>query len=289
MILPNADHDGPQVPALGLGCSRLGSIMGASKREAEEIIAQAVDLGITFFDTASSYGQGDSERILGRIVGENDKICITTKVGKLVPLRARVLQPVKGVVRMLARHSNKAGTAVKQSRGGTLPVCFDNSFLERELDSSRRRLGLSCIPMVMLHSPSAAVLLRGDAVGFLDNARGRGTLQVVGAAVDNIEAAEATLGDPRITAVQVPFYENDDVMAEWAIRAKEAGKLVVAREIFHGIQSVPDASNHIRRNLQRVFSSEGVSVSLVGTTKSTHLSEIMAIAEAGSRIVVSST
>jgi len=255
--------------------------MGASKREAEEVIAQAVDLGVTFFDTASSYGQGDSERILGRIVGANDKVCITTKIGKLVPLRARVLQPVKGIVRMLARYSNKAGTSVKQSRGGTLPVCFETSFLERELDSSRRRLGLSCIPMVMLHSPSAAVLLRGDAVDFLEKARGRGTLQVVGVAVDDIEAAEATLRDTRITAVQVPFYENDEVMAEWAVRAKDAGKLVVAREIFHGIQSVPDASSHIRRNLQRVFSSEGVSVSLVGTTKPEHLSEIMAIAQAG--------
>lgn len=245
------------------------------------LIANAIDRGITFFDTASSYGQGDSERVLGRIIGNNDQVCLVTKVGKKVPFKAKVLQPVKGLVRKFARRSGMAGAFIKRSRSGTLPVCFDDTFLVRELDKSRRRLGLDCIPVVMLHSPSASVLLKGDAVSVLEKARERGSLRMVGVAVDDLEAAEATLKDDRIIAVQAPLYENDVAMADWASRAKQAGKLVVAREIFHGMQTVDasDINDHIRRNLRRVLTSEGVGVSLVGTTKSDHLTEILDIAQ----------
>lgn len=255
--------------------------MGSSIEEAENLINNAIDHGITLFDTASSYGQGDSERILGHLVGHNDKICLITKVGKKVPFKAKVLKPVKGLVRKLARRSGKAGSIIKKSRAGTLPVCFDASFLERELDKSRRRLDLDCIPVVMLHSPSASVLLEGDAIGVLEKAKDRGSLRILGAAIDDLDAAEATLKDPRITFVQVPFCENDVAMADWAVRARKAGKIVVAREIFYGIQevSVPNKNDHIRRNLRRVFNSEGVGVSLVGTTKTKHLSEILEIAQ----------
>lgn len=281
MALPYIDLNGFRVSVLGLGCSRLGSMMGSSIEEAETLVAKAVNLGITFFDTASSYGQGDSERILGRVIGKNDQICLVTKVGKKVPLKAKVLQPVKGMVRKFARRSGKAGAIIKQTRSGSLPVCFDIPFLESELDKSRRRLGLHCIPLVMLHSPPASVVLEGDAVGVLEKARERGALRMVGVAVDDLAAAEATLKDDRITAVQVPFYENDVAMADWAARAKAAGKMVVAREIFHGLQSVDvtDTNDHIRRNLRRVLTSEGVGVSLVGTTKAVHLSEILEIAQ----------
>ena len=281
MTLPYLEFNGFQISILGLGCSRLGSMMGSSIEDAETLVAMAVDQGITFFDTATSYGQGDSERILGRVVGKNDRICLVTKVGKIVPLKAKVLQPVKGMVRKFAHRSSKAGAIIKQSRPGSLPVCFDARFPERELDKSRQRLGLHCIPMVMLHSPPASILLEGDAVGVLEHARGRGALRTVGVAVDDLDAAEATLKDDRITAVQVPFYENDIAMADWAARAKRAGKLVIAREIFHGVQSanVSDTSGYIRRNLRRVLTSENIGVSLVGTTKIVHLSELLEIAQ----------
>lgn len=280
MALPYTDFNGFRISALGLGCSRLGSIMGATQKEANDLVDKALDFGITFFDTASSYGQGDSERILGRILKQNDEICLVTKVGKQVPLKAKLLRPVKGVVRNIARLSSQAGGVIKQSRPGSLPGCFDTFFLERELINSRRRLSIDCIPMVMLHSPSALVIQRGDAVGVLDAAREKGMLRVVGVAVDSLDAAESTLLDARIKAVQVPFHEGDSAMADWAIKAKNSGKLVIAREILSGIHSLKElnAHDHINANLKRALSSNGVGASLVGTTNLAHLSEILMMA-----------
>ena len=107
MQLSYIKYNGFQVSSLGLGCSRFGSMTGTTKEDAEVLVSLAIEKGITFFDTASSYGQGDSERILARLVGKNDQLCIVTKIGKLVPLKARILQPVKGLVQKFTSRSKK--------------------------------------------------------------------------------------------------------------------------------------------------------------------------------------
>jgi len=57
---------GLQVSALGFGCGNVGGLMvRGSPAERERAVARAVDLGINYFDTAPSYGDGQSERHLG--------------------------------------------------------------------------------------------------------------------------------------------------------------------------------------------------------------------------------
>lgn len=80
--------DGLQVSAIGIGCMpmvREGNITyGASADDAESIatIHRAVDLGITFFDTAQIYGPFQNEELLGRaIAGRRDGLVIATKFG----------------------------------------------------------------------------------------------------------------------------------------------------------------------------------------------------------------
>lgn len=282
MIFPKIDFNGYKISAMGFGCARFGSMSGSSGEEAKNLVTMALDNGITFFDTASSYGQGDSERILGQIIGKNENIFIATKIGKRVPFKAKLLQPIKNIIRKYGRMSGNAANIIKQSRPGKLPVCFDIPFLEKELMKSRLRLSIDCIPMVMLHSPPTSVLIKGDAVSFLDNSRKKGLLNTIGVAVDDLDAAEATLKDDRIQAVQVPFLENDLAMEDWAVRAKMAGKLVIAREIFSEIKGLNEknAKEHIRRNIHRVLSNQSVGVSLLGTTKPKHLLEVIELAKA---------
>jgi aryl-alcohol dehydrogenase-like predicted oxidoreductase len=265
--------------SIGLGCARFGSMTGATPEEAAELICRARDRGVTFFDTASSYGQGDSERMLGRLVGGDDRICLVTKVGKQVPLKGRLLRPVKGIVRKLARGSKTMNSAVRQSRGAALPVNFDPAFLRSELVKSHRRTGLETLPMVMLHSVDAVTLARGAAMDLLDQSRARGDIRIIGASVEDLQAAEATLHDDRIQAVQVPYVAGDSAMVDWAQRAKAAGKLVVAREIFDGIGALPAEARkgHVAKNIARCVQDTAVDVALVGTTKVAHLDEILAL------------
>src|SRR5260370_39126753 len=62
-------RSGLKLSALGFGCGAVGGVMvkgGATDQE--RAFARALDAGITYFDTAAQYGDGESERNLGRII-----------------------------------------------------------------------------------------------------------------------------------------------------------------------------------------------------------------------------
>lgn len=72
MLYRELGKTGIRVSALGLGCMRLPTVGGGADRSlpvdepaAARLIAEAVDLGVTYFDTAYPYHQGTSEAALG--------------------------------------------------------------------------------------------------------------------------------------------------------------------------------------------------------------------------------
>jgi len=72
------------VSALGLGCMSMSPFYGSAEdtEESKATLRRAVELGLTFFDTALSYGNGVSEALLGPVLREyRDKITIATKFG----------------------------------------------------------------------------------------------------------------------------------------------------------------------------------------------------------------
>jgi aryl-alcohol dehydrogenase-like predicted oxidoreductase len=77
---------GVEVSELGLGCMGLTFAYGpaADEKDAIDLIRNAYESGITFFDTAEAYSQGGNETLLGKAVAPfRDKIIIATKFGFL--------------------------------------------------------------------------------------------------------------------------------------------------------------------------------------------------------------
>ena len=76
------------VSAVGLGCMGMSHAYGApaGKKEMTELLAEAVDMGYTFFDTAEVYGTPENPHHNEALVGEalrpyRDKVVIATKFG----------------------------------------------------------------------------------------------------------------------------------------------------------------------------------------------------------------
>src|ERR1700728_4088385 len=89
---------GMRAPVLGFGCS---AVLGrAGRKDSLAALAAAYDAGVTFYDTARSYGYGESEALLGEFLrGRRDQVLLSTKFG----IRPAAASPLKRVLKPVAR------------------------------------------------------------------------------------------------------------------------------------------------------------------------------------------
>ena len=99
---------GPEVSIVGLGCNNFGTRM--DEHQAVDVVDAALDAGITHFDTAESYGAGESEVFLGKALGtRRDRAVIATKFAprpagepyRSGALRRRILEGCDGSLKRL--------------------------------------------------------------------------------------------------------------------------------------------------------------------------------------------
>src|SRR5438552_7032090 len=87
---------GLQVSVLGFGCGAVGGLMvrgGAADQE--RAVARALELGINYFDTAAAYGNGESEKNLGRVLKSlQPDVFVSTKLTVLPEDTGRIAAAV---------------------------------------------------------------------------------------------------------------------------------------------------------------------------------------------------
>lgn len=194
------------VSKLGLGCSRIGSLgNAASLAESEALIGRALDLGVNVFDTADIYGQGDSERVLGRALrGRRQDAFVITKFGKRFSPAMRLLQPLKPALKPLLAMRG-ATAAVGARRKGAMREDFSPTWLERALDRSLRRLCFDYVDAVLLHSPPLRLLRDPGVIETLAVAQKAGKTIHFGVSCDQWEQFEAAISIPGLSILQAPL------------------------------------------------------------------------------------
>src|SRR5215470_4151398 len=97
---------GMSVSEIGFGGSRIGGVFADknSSKEALTVLHKALDSGITFYDTADMYSQGESESLIGTAFrGQRQQVILATKAGYCLPARRNMLKRIKPLVRPIVQ------------------------------------------------------------------------------------------------------------------------------------------------------------------------------------------
>jgi aryl-alcohol dehydrogenase-like predicted oxidoreductase len=178
-------RSGIEVSALGLGCWAIGGpfrMFGkpdgwgdVDDDESIRAIHRALDLGVTFFDTADAYGTGHSERVLGRALADRrDRAVIATKFG--------------------FTHDEARRELV-----GTDP---SPGYVRRACEASLQRLGTDYIDLYQLHigelPADEAAPIRDALEALVDD----GLIRTYGWSTGEAHKAEVFAAGPRCAAIQ---------------------------------------------------------------------------------------
>jgi aryl-alcohol dehydrogenase-like predicted oxidoreductase len=193
---------GPTVSAQGLGCMGMSFAYGTPDHdEAVATIERALDLGVTFFDTADIYGFGHNEELVGKALApRRDEVAIATKFG--IHLDA----------------DTPGGRGV---RG-------DADYVRQACDASLGRLGLDHIDLYYQHRPDVTVPIE-ETVGAMAEL-------VTAGKVRHLGLSEASADTVRRAAAVHPIAA---LQSEWSLFSRdiEAEIVPACREL--GIGLVP--------------------------------------------------
>ena len=167
---------GAPVGVVGLGAWQLGADWGeVDEDQALATLAAAHEAGVTFIDTADVYGDGRSERLVGRFVNglpAGHGVTVATKMGRRVPQE-------------------------------TDRYHLDN--FRAWHDRSRENLGVDTIDLVQLHCPPSEVYSLDEVFDGLDLMVAEGRMKAYGVSVETAAEALTAIARPGVATVQIVF------------------------------------------------------------------------------------
>ena len=169
-------RSGLQVSTLGLGCMGISASYGAPLPRAEgvKLIRDAVDRGVTFFDTAEVYGPFDNEEVVGEALRPvRDKVVIATKFGFDIDPETR----------------RNRGITSRPER------------IRAAVDGSLNRLGIETIDLLYQHRVDPAVPIE-DVAGTVRDLIGEGKVKHFGMSEPGVQTLRRAHEVQPVAAVQ---------------------------------------------------------------------------------------
>ena len=190
---------GLTVPAQGLGCMGMSEFYGPTDwDESVATIRRALDLGVTFIDTADIYGAGHNEVLVGRAIsGRRAEVQLATKFGI----------------------DRTGGDGKRVVRG-------ERSYVRRSCEASLLRLGVEVIDLYYLHRPPQTAEIE-ETVGAMAELVAEGKVRYLGLSEADGDLLRRACAVHPIAAVQSEY-------SLWA-REPETSVLAALRELGVGL------------------------------------------------------
>jgi aryl-alcohol dehydrogenase-like predicted oxidoreductase len=165
---------GYQVSTVGFGAWAIGGGWGSvDDATSSAALHAAADAGVNFFDTADVYGDGHSERLIGRFLREREeRLFVATKMGRRAPLDASYYTPENFRV---------------------------------WVDESLENLDIEKLDLVQLHCPPDELYDRPEIFATLDHLVESGSIAHHGVSVETVDQAMRAIRYPGVATVQIIF------------------------------------------------------------------------------------
>ncbi len=235
--VPAALAGGPKISVLGFGCAALMGRVG--RTDSLRALGAARDAGITFFDTARSYGYGESERLLGEFLrGHRAETVICTKFG-IPAARPGWKQKVKPLAQAaIGVFPSLRGFARRQAAGEIAAPQFSVEGLRSSFETSLRELKTDYVDLLLLHGATSAALDQEDLMEALGRLVETGKVRMAGISGEHAAVSEALRRGPGVlTTAQ---FALDPAHFGFAEQTRQAGggMFLVANHPFGGPDGV---------------------------------------------------
>ena len=167
---------GFEITEIGLGTWQVGGKWGSpfSHDNADKVINTAIDNGINFIDTADVYGDGESEKAVGRVVrSRSERIFVATKCG-----------------RQLNPHIDSS---------------YQPKVLRKFVEDSLKNMGLETLDLIQLHCPPTETYYRPEIFDLFNTLKKEGKILNMGVSVERVEEALKAIEYDNVTTIQIIF------------------------------------------------------------------------------------
>jgi predicted aldo/keto reductase-like oxidoreductase len=209
--------------------------LGGSPVPPEPVFKKAVEMGVNYVDTSSSYSNGNSERAIGKIIrGKRDKFHVATKF------------------HAVRRREVKSKQALIEDAEGSLA-----------------RLNTDYIDILLVHgAPSSDVLASEEVLGAFDQLKKDGKIRFTGTSChrDPVGVLTPTIKSGKYDMIAVAYnaysgtqVEKDKVYDDYLARSGIEEVIALAKENDVGVVAMKSMAGGDRQNLE-AFRTEGVSI-----------------------------
>lgn len=199
-----------QVSAIGFGCASLGSRV--ARDTGLKALERAYEAGVTWYDVAPSYGDGEAETNLSDfLVGKRSNVQVCTKVGILPAQTPWLMRKVKPIARSVVGLLPGLRRVVAVRRPLATKTQLNPTLIRESLHGSLRRLGTDYVDVLALHGADEVEVANEDVLRVLEDVVKQGKVRTISVASSLDAGITAHKCSPIYGIVQVannPFEPN---------------------------------------------------------------------------------